>query len=139
VLRDASGNFNTGNTTANAVGVLTIAGNGTALTNLNAGHLTAAMKLRPVNVRWKQSVASDFGFIAQEVRQVLPELVVGDESRATLTVKYAWMTGVAIGAIQEHQAHHDSEVDGFRSDNAGLNARLAAVKAALRKMARDST
>ena len=31
VLRDASGNFSNGNITANAVGVLTIAGNGSAL------------------------------------------------------------------------------------------------------------
>jgi hypothetical protein len=68
------------------------------------GHLASALKLRPVHFRWKESAQADFGFIAQEVREVLPELVVGDESKTTLTVNYAQMSAVAIGAIQELKA-----------------------------------
>jgi hypothetical protein len=88
------------------------------------GHLASALKLRPVHFRWKESAQADFGFIAQEVREVLPELVVGDESKTTLTVNYAQMSAVAIGAIQELKAENDrkqQEID-------DLKARIAAIE-----------
>lgn len=82
------------------------------------GHLASALKLRPVHFRWKESGQADFGFIAQEVREVLPELVVGDESKTNLTVNYAQMSAVAIGAIQEMKA----ELDALRARVAELEA-----------------
>jgi hypothetical protein len=51
------------------------------------------------------------GFIAQEVREVLPEYVVGDETTDTLTVNYGQMSVVAIGAIQELKA----EIEALRA------------------------
>lgn len=93
-------------------------------------HLASALKLRPVHFRWKESGASDFGFIAQEVREVLPELVVGDESKTTLTVNYAQMSAVAIGAIQDLKADNDrkqQKIDDLKSRIERLERALDAV------------
>lgn len=89
--------------------------------------LDTAMKLKPVNFRWKGTGAPDFGLIAQDVRGVLPMLVVGDEATESLTVNYSQLSVVAIGAIQELKAQNDAQ----RAQIDSLNARLAALEAAL--------
>jgi hypothetical protein len=94
------------------------------------GNLDAALKLRPVNFRWKANGAEDFGLIAQEVREVLPKLVTGDESKDSLTLNYSQLSVVAIGAIQELKADNDRkqrEIDDLKS-------RLAAIEASLREL-----
>jgi len=68
------------------------------------GLLDAALKLRPVNFRWNSTGAKDTGLIAQEVRSVLPSLVVGDDATEMLTVDYSHLSVVAIGAVQELEA-----------------------------------
>lgn len=68
------------------------------------GLLDAALRLRPVNFRWNSTGAKDTGLIAQEVRGVLPSLVVGDEATEMLTVDYSHLSVVAIGAVQELEA-----------------------------------
>jgi hypothetical protein len=68
------------------------------------GLLDAALKLRPVNFRWNATGAKDTGLIAQEVRAVLPSMVIGDEATEMLTVDYAHLSVVAIGAVQELEA-----------------------------------
>jgi hypothetical protein len=105
-------------------------------------NLAAALKLRPVNFRWKGDGTEDFGLIAQEVREVLPKLVTGDESKDSLTLNYSQLSVVAIGAIQEQQAQRNAdraEIDRLARQNAELNARLAAIEAALLKTSKDST
>ncbi len=92
------------------------------------GNLAAALKLRPVNFRWKGGGTEDFGLIAQEVREVLPRLVIGDETKDSLTVNYSQLSVVAIGAIQELKADNDRkqrEIDVLR-------ARLDRIEEALR-------
>lgn len=81
------------------------------------GNLAAALKLRPVNFRWKSDGSADFGLIAQEVRAVLPKLVTGDESKDSLTLNYSQLSVVAIGAIQE-----------LKADNDALKARIVALE-----------
>jgi subtilisin-like proprotein convertase family protein len=79
-------------------------------TNITAstGNLAAAMRLRPVNFRWNETGLEDFGLIAQEVRSVLPAMVVGDEAAQMLTVNYSQLAVVAIGAIQELKVENDA-------------------------------
>lgn len=109
------------------------------------GNLVAAMKLRPVNFRWKADGAEDFGLIAQEVRDVLPKLVTGDEAKDSLTLNYSQLSVVAIGAIQELKAQHDREINAMKVDaakrdaeNTDLKARLAAIEASLLTLNTDS-
>lgn len=72
------------------------------------GNLAAALKLQPVTFRWNNTNTLDTGLIAQDVRQVLPQLVTGDESKENLTVNYSQLSVVAIGAIQEQQQKIES-------------------------------
>lgn len=62
--------------------------------------------LRPVTYKWKAESSShrrQLGLIAQEVEQLLPELVQGDQS-GTLSVNYQALIPVLINALQEQQA-----------------------------------
>ena len=46
------------------------------------------LKLRPVRYKLKITDQEDIGFIAQEVKEVIPEIVYGEEGNMTLsTVK----------------------------------------------------
>ncbi|MFN5946619.1 MAG: tail fiber domain-containing protein [Phycisphaerae bacterium] len=72
------------------------------------GNLAAALKLQPVAFRWNLDDREDTGLIAQDVREVLPHLVTGDESKENLTVNYSQLSVVAIGAIQEQQQKIES-------------------------------
>ena len=56
--------------------------------------------LRPVCYRWKQSHQEDLGFIAQEVEEIEPLLVVGGDS-SSYGLKYDKFAAVAVKAIQE--------------------------------------
>ena len=44
--------------------------------------------LRPVSFDWKSNGKSDFGFIAEEVHEILPELTVYDDQNRPEAVKY---------------------------------------------------
>jgi hypothetical protein len=104
----------------------------------SAEQLETALKLRPVNFRWKESGAEDFGLIAQEVRQVMPTLVLGDERSQTLTVNYAQLSVLAIGAIQELSAKtqqlendvrlRDKHINDLEAQLANLESRLKALE-----------
>jgi len=92
------------------------------------GALDAALRLRPVRFKWIDDGAADFGFVAQEIKTVLPDAVVGDESRDSLTVNYSKLSTVAIGAIQEQQL----KIERLEAENRTLRERLERIEAALR-------
>lgn len=74
------------------------------------------------------------GFIAQEVREVFPELVRGDESDGLLSLGYSHFTGLAVQAIKEQQALIDgleSETASLREENDELRERLSALESRL--------
>ncbi len=100
--------------------------------SLSENNLATAMKLKPVNFRWKATGMQDFGLIAQDVRGVLPTLVVGDEGTESLTVNYSQLSVVAVGAIQEQQreiASQRSEIETLKAKLERLEAALAAISA----------
>jgi hypothetical protein len=67
------------------------------------------LQLRGVNFTWKNSPESgnQIGFIAQEVKQVVPELVSGTEGDIekgeTLSMSYGNVTPLLVEAIKEQQ------------------------------------
>jgi len=63
--------------------------------------LAEVMKLKPVNYQWKNTQQKDFGFLAQDVKAVLPEIVYGEEGQ--MSVSYGQITSVLTKAIQEQQ------------------------------------
>jgi len=68
--------------------------------DINYG-LADVMKLHPVTYKLKGGNNQDIGFIAQEVRGILPEIVYGEEGQ--MTMSYGQVTSVLVKAIQEQQ------------------------------------
>ena len=107
---DASGNLTaTGNVTAYSDARLK--------TNVNTINdaLSIVGKLRGVSFDWKESGKHSIGLIAQEVEEVLPELVVtqevstteNPETKEVKSVDYGKIVGVLINAINELKAEVD--------------------------------
>jgi len=76
-------------------------------TNINP--LTYGLKqilsLDPVSYNWKSDPngGRKVGLIAQDAKKVVPEVVVGDETKENLGVNYAELVPVLINAIKEQQ------------------------------------
>ena len=85
-------------------GVWTDASDSTKKTNITTIKygLAEVMKLHPVNYSWKANGQKDFGFLAQEVKNTLPEIVYGEQGQ--MSISYAQITAVLTRAIQEQQA-----------------------------------
>jgi hypothetical protein len=64
--------------------------------------LKDVMKLRPVTYKLEGLNTQDIGFIAQEISEVIPEIVFGEEGE--MTMSYSHLTSVLTKAIQEQQA-----------------------------------
>ena len=64
--------------------------------------------MRGVSFDWKDSGKSTIGLIAQEVEQVLPELVEHNEEDDVKTVSYGNIVAVLIEAIKEQQEQIDA-------------------------------
>ena len=69
--------------------------------------LAEVMKLRPVRYKWKITGQEDFGFLAQEVKNILPEIVYGEEGQ--MTISYGQITSVLTKAMQEQQKIIDNQ------------------------------
>ena len=59
-------------------------------------------KLRPVTFDWKEGGKSDVGFIAQEVKEVYPELVAEDAT-GHYSVAYTGLVAPLVRAVQQQQ------------------------------------
>jgi hypothetical protein len=89
----------------------------TDITDLDVG-LDELVQLRPVSWKWKdlKETAPRIGFVAQEVQEILPQLVVNigntDDGRQivpnTLAINYALLSTIAVKAIQELKADNDN-------------------------------
>jgi hypothetical protein len=82
--------------------------------------INAVKQLNPVSFNWKDTeklgAQKEIGFIAQDVQQVVPE-VVGTNSDSTLSLDYPKMVAVLTKAVQEQQTLIDR-----------LEARIAALE-----------
>ncbi len=91
--------------------------------------LSKALQLRPVNFEWKSDTlnANNIGFIAQEVKKILPDIVLkGADDFYVLN--YDSITAVAIGAIKEL----NTKVERLEAENDDLKARLERLEAKLK-------
>jgi hypothetical protein len=73
--------------------------------------LALVAKLRPVRFNWKAAPAlgTQLGLIAQEVQQVVPEVVtVAHDASRTMGVNYPGLVPVLIDAVQELKADNDA-------------------------------
>ena len=94
--------------------------------------LDTVKRLRGVRFDWnaaaKQSLNADnrqhLGFIAQEVQQVLPQ-VVFTGADGNLSLAYGDVVPVLVEAMKEQQ----TQIDKLQANNAALEARLAKLEA----------
>jgi hypothetical protein len=85
------------------------------------------LKLRPVTFRYKgqQGGRRQYGLVAEEVEEVLPELVVHGRSGEAETVLYHEMPAMLVNELQKQQKRIEVQED----EIAALRARLAALEA----------
>jgi Chaperone of endosialidase len=69
--------------------------------DLNENYIDKIMELRPVSFVWKETLADDIGFIAQEVKRVFPNLV--EEDAGYIGVNYQKLVVPLVKAVQEQQ------------------------------------
>ncbi len=97
--------------------------------------------LRPVTFAWRAAefpergfgTRESYGLIAQEVEQVLPNLVVTD-AQGYRAVNYSRLPLLAIQAVKELKAENDV----LRAQNADLATRLEAIERTLQELARTT-
>ncbi len=77
--------------------------------NLSEGYIERLMNLRPVSFVWKDTLNSDIGFIAQEVKKIFPEFV--EEDAGYIGVNYQKLVVPLIKAVQEQQKEIDQYKD----------------------------
>ena len=83
--------------------------------------LDKAMKLQGVTFDWKDSdsileIKEDIGFIAQDVQEVLPELV-RENGKGNLSLRYQGITPILLEAIKELKA----EIEELKLNNCNCN------------------
>jgi len=101
-------------------------------------------RLRPVHYRWINSGEPDIGFVAEEVAELMPELVTRNEDGEVEGVKYDRLTAILVKAMQQQRRENDQLRAEFAllTDQAGrlqqlaernseLEARLAALESLL--------
>jgi hypothetical protein len=75
-----------------------------------------------VTFKWKGTNNQDIGFIAQEVRNVIPEIIYGEEG--DMTMSYGQLTSVLVKAVQEQQQQIESQ----KQENQQLRSELGELK-----------
>jgi hypothetical protein len=105
------------------------------ITDMNQYGLKEVMKMQPRNYTMKEYQTKDIGFIAQELKQIVPELVMGKETENTLlSVDYSKVCLVLINAIKDQQA----QIEVLKTANTGLKASNTELKAEVSKIAQLS-
>ena len=108
------------------------------------GALDSLSQLQGVRFDWKPTEAPrhntthDFGFIAEDVQKVFPEVVVKDKDGNVLGMDYARLTSIAVEAIKQLKSENDrmkTDNETVKRENAELKARLDRIEAML---ARDT-
>lgn len=89
------------------------------------------MKLKGVTYAWNDKAPApvqgkhDIGFIADEMNEVLPDLVAKDASGKPVGINYSKVTPVAVEAIKQLKAEGDKK----DAQIADLKARLEKIEA----------
>ncbi len=82
-------------------------------------------QLRPVRYRWKANGQHDVGLIAEEVAQVLPEIVRYSQSGEAETLQYSRVAALLVGAFQELELAHGERLASVEAESARLHDRVA--------------
>jgi hypothetical protein len=99
---------------SDASGTLTnSSSDGTLKTNVNPilYGLNSVLKLNPISFNWKDTekfgTQREIGFLAQEVQEIVPEVVSVSEDTGILGIGYGALVGLLVEAIKEQQSQID--------------------------------
>ena len=101
------------------------------------GDATARLlELRPVLFRYKQEqtlpggqeLPPEYGLIAEEVAEILPDLVVYDDAGEPLTVKYHILSTMLLNELKKLQALHARQIHELQRDLVAQEDRLATLE-----------
>ena len=119
--------------------------------NITALHygLAEVLRLQPVSYDWKGRPQNgrSLGFIAQDVQEVLPELVSeDDDSMGTLSVNYTGVVPVLVTAVQQLARSNDELVDenahlrrDFKAQATELIEKVTAYRSELNQLKAEMT
>jgi hypothetical protein len=133
------------NGTANLSGNLMVGGDVTVSSDARlkqnivplAGSLDKVQQLRGVSYEWmdpNRQGGRHIGFIAQEVQEIIPEVV--RQNGDYMSMSYANLTAVLVEAVKEQQTEIDQleeENNTLEAENASLRGRLESIEAVLRQ------
>ena len=92
--------------------------------------LAKVMALRGVSFDWRETGKQDIGLIAEEVGQVVPEVVAYEDNGVDAqSVDYARLTALLIEAVKEQQRAIEVLTDRVSQDTQGLSGSDAATTA----------
>jgi len=83
--------------------------------NIQSLDINPILNLRPVTFNWKGTGENDYGLIAEEVNEHLPELVRKNKDGLVEGIKYSKLTALLIKAVQDQQSKIDSLEDEIKS------------------------
>jgi hypothetical protein len=100
------------------------------------GALGQTLRLRGVSYDWNRATFPDkgfndrrqIGFIAQEVREILPD-VVSEDQDGYLSIGYTAIIPVLTEAVQELKQEKDAEIADLKAKNAEIAQKLTALEA----------
>ncbi len=95
--------------------------------------LSEIIKLRPVSYKLKGTGQRDFGFLAQEVKTVLPEIVYGEEGN--MSISYGQITAVLTKAVQEQH----KEIEELQSKLLKEQKQVAALEASVQNLKSENS
>lgn len=105
--------------------------------------LETILALRGVKFRWKQTGASEYGLIAQEVEEIAPDLVVTDKN-GMKSVKYGNIVAPLIEATKElydlckdtnaKVEQHDRDIASLKEENQSLKAKNEELEQRVRRL-----
>lgn len=84
--------------------------------------LEEVLKLKPVSYMFKGSNTRDIGFLAQEVKLLIPEVVYGSEGH--MTMSYAQLTTVLVKAMQQQQGI----IEQLQKDQVALKNEMSSLR-----------
>jgi hypothetical protein len=89
--------------------------------DINYG-LSEVMMLHPVTYKLKGLNTQDVGFIAQEVKKIIPEIIYGEEGE--MTMSYGQLTSVLVQAIQQQQV----QIESYKSEVESLHGKVGQIE-----------
>lgn len=91
----------------------------------------SVLSLRPVSFEWNAGGETEIGLIAEEVAEVLPDLVICDGDGHPDAVKYDKLSLHLLGVIRTQRselAKQRGEIDALRADSRRMEERLIALE-----------